>query len=888
MTLQKFMSAHKAKNKLITHVSMGYPYGNYFINQDILEFWDLYTLECFNGPVHIAEHPLVETPILVDVDLCVEKIKLGTRTQLYTSSQIKEVIYIYQTVLKKIVKDLLPGALECIILEKPPYEKEINGTIFIKNGFHLHFPRLFMDREAQKIYLIPIVCEKIVDVFSDIGCKTPIDANILNVHWLLYGSSKPNNKPYKITGCVNDMCEIVDYRDVLTDYIIPTFNDEKDKEFMEVRRYAMEYMPRILSILLSGRDQYYYTTKDHIDTPIKHKFIGIKKERKEYSQRTIDETLEDAQQLLEMIGDERTHNRGDWFGIGCCLWNITNGDIDGYDLWVEFSKRSPKFSEQTCIYQWNSMHKNNYTIGTLYFFAEQDNPEEFDTFKKNKINGISDNIILYGGHHDYALLLYVYNKMVFVCNDIKNKCWYKFENHIWNNEDNGIGLRKQISDQNGIIIHTLIARNKMLLNDFGDAVNVHESTEIQRKIKTAMDRVKQCKSSPYKDNIMKEACEVFYNPLFYELLNKNAKLIAFKNGVYDFNHMEFRDGQPEDYLSTSLPINYTMYHEFSPAVQFISEFFEKVFPNPNIRNYFLDQACQVFVGGNTDKVVLFWTGIGNNGKTITQTLFEKMLGQFAIKFNTTVLTGKKQNNGTANPEMARAGGGVRWAVMEEPNPDEMINAGSLKWLSGNDTYWARDLYEKGKTTKEITPLFKLHVVCNTLPPIRDIDQAVKNRVRVIPFESTFINEEDCSRNPEEQKQHKRFPMDRDFATKKIPKMIEPLAWFLIERYKDLSFQRHTPEEVKVATNNYIQQNDIFKQFEMYNVHDSKGARLKPNDLYDTFKAWFNEEYPGSRRNLPARHVVINYFNAQWGVAKNYWLHKTCEVPSDSEGYDLED
>ena len=84
-----------------------------------------------------------------------------------------------------------------------------------------------------------------------------------------------------------------------------------------------------------------------------------------------------------------------------------------------------------------------------------------------------------------------------------------------------------------------------------------------------------------------------------------------------------------------------------------------------------------------------------------------MLGDYAVKISTSLITGKKGGLGSAAPELSRAGGGVRWAVLEEPDPDEEINGGIFKSLTGNDSYWARDLFEKGKSTREIVPLFML-------------------------------------------------------------------------------------------------------------------------------------------------------------------------------------
>lgn len=168
----------------------------------------------------------------------------------------------------------------------------------------------------------------------------------------------------------------------------------------------------------------------------------------------------------------------------------------------------------------------------------------------------------------------------------------------------------------------------------------------------------------------------------------------------------------------------------------------------------------------------------------------KMFGELAIKFSTTLVTGKKTANGSANPELARAGGGVRWGVLEEPDGDEQLNIGYLKSLSGNDSFFARDLFEKGKATREITPFFKLVFICNKLPPMKShADKATWNRIRVIPFESTFVKPgEPCPETFEEQLLQKRFPMDTEFS-KKIPSLLEPFAYILLEHRKETQTSR---------------------------------------------------------------------------------------------------
>ena len=68
------------------------------------------------------------------------------------------------------------------------------------------------------------------------------------------------------------------------------------------------------------------------------------------------------------------------------------------------------------------------------------------------------------------------------------------------------------------------------------------------------------KDSVYKDKVMKECKEKFYDKDFIDKLNDKKNLIGFENGIYDLNEAEFRSGLPSDYvvgLSTgySLPVD---------------------------------------------------------------------------------------------------------------------------------------------------------------------------------------------------------------------------------------------------------------------------------------------------------------------------------------------
>ena len=367
---------------------------------------------------------------------------------------------------------------------------------------------------------------------------------------------------------------------------------------------------------------------------------------------------------------------------------------------------------------------------------------------------------------------------------------------------------------------------------------------------------------------MNQCCLTFRDEKFEEKLDQNKYLIAFNNGVYDLKTNVFRAGRPDDFLSKAMPIDYVQFDPHDNKIREVELFFEKIFPDKSLRNYFIDQASDIFEGGNKKKIIFFWTGEGDNGKSVTQNIFEQMLGQYAIKFPTTLVTGKKVANGSADPNLARAGGGVRWAILEEPDKNEELNIGLLKMLSGDDSYNARDLFQKGKDLKEIKPMFKLTFISNGLPEVKRSDKAFWNRIRVIPFESTFVRDTDPNPPPvsyDEQIKEKRFPRDESFGDK-IPELTKAVAWYLLQHRADLIKGKRKrcpdPEKVRKATAMYQKQNDSYRKYIDENIKEDPKSYITSVELHNDYKVWFKDANPGNM--IPTRSDVEEYFSKVWG------------------------
>ena len=645
---------------------------------------------------------------------------------------------------------------------------------------------------------------------------------------------------------------------------------DEDEELIDIDTDYDYYLPQIFSVNPSNRPIC------DINIPqtalkVQKKLSNVIKKKTSFKNKDKKCNLDDIKSLLAFIDSSRSEEYDSWMTIGFCIYNVTGGTEEGFDLWCDFSKQSPKFDENECLSRWEKMVEKNMTIGTLKYYAQLDSPEKLLAFKKAKAVRHIDKC-LGGTNTDIACLLYKMYREQFVCSSISNHTWYQWDSIRWKRIEKGTYLRKKISTE---IVDIFIEKGKNIYAEMSN-VDKAEQAMLNEKNKLVTKIINYCKSASFKNRVMEECEEQFYDATFRDKLDANPMIFPFKNGVYDLTTDTFRIAKPTDYMSKTAPIEYnSKFTMKSPEVRNILEHLEKVFPDESVRRYFVDVTSDIFEGGNMRKHGYFWTGHGNGGKSVTQNIIEEMLGPYDIVLPTTVITGKKVANGGANPELARAGGGVRRVTVEEPSKSECINNGTYKNLTGNDKFFARDLFEKGRDTREITPMFKFTVICNKLPKFRDPnDSGIWVRARVIPFESRFVSPgEPVPSTYEEQLKAKRFPQDPRIK-KQIPGMAQAFAWYLLEHRKKIKGTMVVePEKVMQATNEYKRQSDTYRQFEeeKLEMEDEKTVPIKQQniisltEIYNCFKDWFRDGLPN--HSVPSKNDVKEYFTTHWSESK---------------------
>ena len=893
MSLTEFFEEHATyqESNYYSHVSMELQKRYLFEHDKMEEMWKIYSDSVFLGEdAYYQERMLDCTTLRGDFDMKIKKedakkYKLTLDKHFYTQEDVQSLIKMFIAAIQKTVLNVKPEQLVCFVLEK---SKPSETDTHIKSGFHIEFPFLLLSKEDLSVVIYPklVTLYEEYDVFMRFGenySKVFFDSHILSNPWLMYGSKKSTSgEPYRVTQIYDATINTLTLEKVLETHKLLDVNEQEIK----IDNDPEYYLPRILSSMYLGKKHYICRAKSSDLTLAKSTFKKLKQPEKD-SQKiqptTPEERIKEARELMPFLSETRADDYHIWMKIGWILFNIGEASQDALQIWIDFSKRTTKgnFSETKCIFEWAKMKLDpeGLTLGTLRYHAREDSPEEYAKYCRTR----SKNIILQSIEKNGTLTptiaaqaLWQHYKSDFVYTHSKE--WYYYKDHRWNVTPDGIELRKKISDLISPIQEKIASIRSEIRNidekirDQDEQQEDPEEQEDKRysdKDKQNLDKLRMLlvkeknslEDTSKKDKILKECRELFLDVDFSGKLDSNVNLLGFTNGVLDLKEATFRDGRPDDYLGMSTGYDFRVVEDNAPEMTQVDDYLLRVFPDPDIREYFLDQTCLLLRGGNLLKKVTIFSGArGNNSKSISIELIQNVLGDYAIELPTTVLTQKAAQSSAATPEIMRTKG-RRFCVIQEPGPRDSINMGMLKLLSGNDKVSGRELY-KGQS--EFRPQFKMSIICNRLPSVQVDDSATWSRLRVIPFESCFIEQKNCAPTFEEQLRRKEFPIDPLFSTK-LPGMKYAFIYKLYIRFLEaqrLGFPIREPEKVICETRKYRSANDVYANFMGDQlITDPEAPGLLLNELYEQFKGWFKSNYANSY--IPPKHEMKEYLSNRY-------------------------
>ena len=845
-------------------------------------------------------------PFAIDLDF---RYNYDVRTRLHSDDHIDEFIYGMVDVLKSMYQMDDSTCFNVYVMQKdtvnPLKEKDIT-----KDGIHILIG--LKSDKTTSLYLRNEMLKKMETIFEKLplinSCDDIYDKGVASGsnQWQLYGSQKPNHKAYKLHKIYEltydqdddelmmdeidkdsfDVYENIEKLSVrntknpqlfIKSSFVNTYEDFKNKVNGRVSRVSASHSGGIISQRVLGNEQELFkkiTGPEELELLVASFLENINDENYE-----LKEYHKYVMALSESYYGNGSYNK--WISVCWALHNLHERMLL---TWIAFSAKSPSFSYNSIdelIERWNASENNSkgLTKRSVIFWIREDNPSAYNEIHKENISHTIEQIVYgVGGASNFindndvsddtfAKILFQLYKGDYVCASAEKNIWYKYLNNRWQKDDGAISLRSKIHRIKALL-HEKLHEFNMIITKSATNVSVEQDKSEQdksiEKIKKIQRRmlkiIQKIGNASVKKNILTEAKELFYDAEFIDKLDSKPHLIAFNNGVIDFEAKEFRKGRPEDYISLSTNTNYIKLDDtHKDIVKEIREFFKQIYPQPELCKYMWEHLASCMTGWNKMQTCQMYIGDGQNGKSALIQLMGLVLGGYKYEVTPSIITNERAKVGGACPEILGMKG-KRLVCIQETKKTDTLNEAIFKQLtSGNDPVTARGLYQAEQIS--FIAQFKLVIASNYLMNIEATDHGTWRRVRVAPHVSLFTD------NPVQGDREKpyQFKKDMEIGEKKFPIWKEILASMLVEIAYETQGVVNDCDIVTSKSREYQESQDSIAEFLRDKVAQRNGAHITKQDISTEFGIWYQQTYG---RGGPTSKDLYEYMNKRFGRARN--------------------
>ena len=240
--------------------------------------------------------------------------------------------------------------------------------------------------------------------------------------------------------------------------------------------------------------------------------------------------------------------------------------------------------------------------------------------------------------------------------------------------------------------------------------------------------------------------------------------------------------------------------------------------NTEMIDYLQEVFGYCLTESTAERCLFYLYGEGRTGKSTLLNVWRKIMGDYSQNMAPHSLVAQKYP-GAINNDIARMQN-VRMVTAIETDSDQSFSEALVKQLTGGtDMVSARFLYSE---YFDFVPVAKIFVASNHLMGIKGSDEAVWDRIRLIPFNVRVA----------EDKQ------DKDLFEKLLKEKAGIFNWALEghRRWQIRGALLH-PQVMKIALAQYRAEVDVVGDFLAGACINSPNSDIVAGEIFDAFKAW---------------------------------------------------
>lgn len=279
-----------------------------------------------------------------------------------------------------------------------------------------------------------------------------------------------------------------------------------------------------------------------------------------------------------------------------------------------------------------------------------------------------------------------------------------------------------------------------------------------------------------------------------------------------------------------------------------------------LQAYLRRMAGYCLTGVTTEHALFFLYGTGANGKSVFANTLTEIMGDYAT---VAAMDMFMATHGDRHPTDMAGLRGARIVTSIETEQGSRWAESKLKALTGGDKITARFMRQD---FFEFIPQFKLLIVGNHKPSIRNVDEAMRRRLHMIPFTVTIPPAKRDRRLPD------RLLAERDGI----------LAWALRGCLEWQETGLRPPEAVMAATEDYFEAEDALGRWIEERCETGPSHWTGSSALFASWKSWAeaNGEYAGSMKRFSENLGARGFEKRNTRNARGFQGIKVCDSDDD--------
>lgn len=342
--------------------------------------------------------------------------------------------------------------------------------------------------------------------------------------------------------------------------------------------------------------------------------------------------------------------------------------------------------------------------------------------------------------------------------------------------------------------------------------------EFIRSVSAAMDAVtrRQMRS---KATIMSVADLARSNPgsgTSPDKFDADRMLLGTPGGTVELRTGKMREPRREDMITQITSVTPSS----DTPVLWLAFLFQIFDGNIELIEFMQRLAGYALTGHVSEHKLFFFHGSGRNGKSVFINVLLKIMGPYARRMpSSAILSSKHEQHPTDIAGLL----GKRLVVGSELPRGATWNEARIKEMTGGDRLTARFMRQD---FFDFDPVFTLIIVGNNRPSLQGVDEAMRARMVLVPFNVT-IAEDKQDKNLEEKLIAQEGPQILQWA------IDGAVSW----AQNDLAI----PHTVRTASSDYLDDEDLFAQFLASETSIAVGKFTPTSAIKARYQEWSEKQ-----------------------------------------------